>query len=82
MNTSATTLPPAGQPHDRDDAVMEDSLTNGLEPPTADNTPNTVAVEIAPVPAEEDSTDPNGVTHQESAGNDIQPPAPAADLVR
>lgn len=60
MNIS-TTLPPAGQRHDRDDAGMPDGLTNGLQQ-NASNTPthnqtNGVAIEVAAVSADEDAMD-------------------------
>ncbi|KAF2638924.1 hypothetical protein P280DRAFT_403747 [Massarina eburnea CBS 473.64] len=68
MSTS-TTLPPTGQPHDRDDAVMQDGLTNGVDGAAnanananATSTPNgappsNVAVEVASVAADEDAMD-------------------------
>ena len=60
MGTS-TTLPPAGQRHDRDDADMQDGLTNGHEANTSNNQPHTrannVAVEVAAVAADEDAMD-------------------------
>ncbi|KAL5388909.1 hypothetical protein DPSP01_002616 [Paraphaeosphaeria sporulosa] len=59
--TTSTTLPPAGQRHDREDADMQDGLTNGLQP-GASNTPthnqtNNVAIEVAAVSADEDVMD-------------------------
>ncbi|KAF1957428.1 DS-domain-containing protein [Byssothecium circinans] len=91
MSTS-TTLPPTGQPHDRDDAVMQDGLTNGVE--QAANSaqigepPNNIAVEVASVAADEDVMDiapdasqdlivPNGTANPLEA-NGISPASPVA----
>jgi hypothetical protein len=50
MNASVTSLPPAGQPHDREDADMDgEGLTNGQ------GLASTVAVEVAAV--DEDAMD-------------------------
>lgn len=63
MSTSAPTLPPAGQRHDREDALMQDddTLTNGhmeTEPSSTvsqDSSTTNVAVEVAAV--DEDAMD-------------------------
>ncbi|KAJ4302711.1 hypothetical protein N0V90_001601 [Kalmusia sp. IMI 367209] len=60
MSTS-TTLPPAGQRHDREDAIMQDGLPNGVQP-DANSTQdrdqaNNVAVEVAAVTADDDAMD-------------------------
>ncbi|PVI07656.1 hypothetical protein DM02DRAFT_580320 [Periconia macrospinosa] len=68
MDNSSTILPPAGQPHDRDDAVMQDGLADGLEPPASNPPSGNIAVEIASVPAEEDAMD------TAPDGNGIAPP--------
>ncbi|KAJ4354247.1 uncharacterized protein N0V89_005981 [Didymosphaeria variabile] len=60
MSTS-TTLTPAGQRHDREDGVMQDSLTNGLHPDASNtqnhNQTNSVAIQVAAVAADEDAMD-------------------------
>lgn len=67
MSTS-TTLPPAGQRHDREDALMQDSLTNGIEANTnsaaSGDLPGSVAVEVAAVPAADDAMDTTPDTSQ------------------
>lgn len=61
--SASTTVPPPGQRHDREDAVMQDGLTNGLSSNTDDthththNQANNVAVEVAAVAADEDAMD-------------------------
>jgi hypothetical protein len=59
MSTS-TTLPPIGQRHDREDAIMQDGLSNGMattQEAESRASPNDVAVEVAAVPADEDAMD-------------------------
>jgi hypothetical protein len=76
MSTSST-LPPAGQRHDRDDADMQDGLTNGLQPDAsstpAHNQADSVAIEVAAVSADEDAMD----TTSDDAQDLIQPNASA-----
>jgi hypothetical protein len=76
MSTSST-LPPAGQRHDREDAVMQDGLTNGLQPDAsstpAHNQADSVAIEVAAVSADEDAMD----TTSDDAQGLIQPNASA-----
>ncbi|KAF9733686.1 hypothetical protein PMIN02_002677 [Paraphaeosphaeria minitans] len=59
--TTSTTLPPAGQRHDREDVDMQDGLINGLQPDATDtptqNQTNSVAIEVAAVSADEDAMD-------------------------
>ncbi|KAF2474158.1 DS-domain-containing protein [Lindgomyces ingoldianus] len=91
MSASTTLLPPVGQNHDREDALMQDSggLTNGhLETNTnsLESPPNAVAVEVAAV--DEDAMDitpdssqglvlPNGSADpQQAHGNAPSTPAP------
>jgi hypothetical protein len=67
MSASVTTLPPAGQQHDRQDANMEDGLgltnTRGEEARglsnTSDTVNDTVAVEVAAVDADAMDTTPD-----------------------
>lgn len=84
---TSTTLPPVGQRHDRDDANMQDSLTNGLQPDPS-STPihiqtDSVAIEVAAVSPDEDAMDttsddtqdlvqPNGAVQPTG----ITPPSP------
>jgi hypothetical protein len=65
MSTSST-LPPSGQRHDREDAVMQDGLTNGattsgvvssIQDTESREPPSDIAVEVAAVPADEDAMD-------------------------
>lgn len=71
MNTSASTMPPAGQRHDREDAEMQDGegLTNGQShiqqatTATAEPASNAVAVEVAAV--DEDAMDTTPDTDQQ-----------------
>ncbi|KAF2253885.1 hypothetical protein BU26DRAFT_502001 [Trematosphaeria pertusa] len=89
--SASTTFPPAGQRHDRDDAAMQDGLTNGVQADTNSGSrepPNNVAVEVAAVPADEDAMDttpdnsqglvlPNGSADpQEATGIPQSSPAP------
>lgn len=57
----STTLPPSGQRHDREDAIMQEGLTNGLQPDPSNtqtqNQANNVAIEVAAVAADEDAMD-------------------------
>lgn len=83
--SASTTIPPPGQRHDREDAVMQDGLTNGLSSNTDDTTTtttthtqteththsqtNNVAIEVAAVAAEEDAMD----TTQDDAQGTVLP---------
>jgi hypothetical protein len=67
MSAAVTTLPPAGQQHDREDANMEDGLglTNGRVPESrglsnnGDAVNDTVAIEVAAVDADAMDTTPD-----------------------
>lgn len=80
MSTSASTLPPVGQRHDREDAEMQDGqdLTNGqshVEQASTEGvepTTNTIAVEVAAI--EEDAMDTTADTDQHL----VLPNAPAS----
>ncbi|KAF1974633.1 hypothetical protein BU23DRAFT_505075 [Bimuria novae-zelandiae CBS 107.79] len=81
--SASTTLPAAGQRHDREDAVMQDGLIDGVQPEatntTNHNQANNVAIEVAAVAADEDAMD---TTSDDAQGivlpnGSADPPAPA-----
>lgn len=79
--TTSTTLPSAGQRHDREDGAMQDGLTNGLQPDASNtqnhNQTNSVAIQVAAVAADEDAMDTTSDDAQELVlpNGSAEPPA-------